>query len=339
MTTRFPLALFLVLALAARGQAAPSRAPAPTVIVVEVDRSKLNYVAFLTKLPQATAEPGGFEITAQAPKEWFLLGLEVGDVIRAENGRPVEDRLIVGDGLLLLDVIRKGKLVMLRITVYSKPTDTHVLKPQAMDSLVDLTNQPGERSAPVQRNGVPSGVRVIDTILTLYLDVTIGDVIRTIDGNPIHADAELSTALQNLRVGKTDIVLERQGRPVTLTIDRKARLDLSKIRRVNATSFEVPRSIVDAIDAEPMLLTRNIKLLQATSNGQLHGWRLFEVPADSLCAAVGLQKDDIVLDVDGMTIDTDEQAFRASGAFGTATSLTVHIVRKGKPVAINYTIR
>lgn len=59
---------------------------------------------------------------------------------------------------------------------------------------------------------------------------------------------------------------------------------------------------------------------------------------DSLCAAIGLRDDDIVIDVDGLSIDTLEDAMRAHTGLANAASITVHIERSGKRNAMTYSI-
>jgi S1-C subfamily serine protease len=185
----------------------------------------------------------------------------------------------------------------------------------------------------------PSGVRVTNSLLALYIDCDVGDLIRSIDGQPIRTDAELVAALRALRVGITEIALERLGRAVTLTIVRKAPLDLTVIKKLTPTRFEVTRAFADAIKGNTDLLARKLKATPHIKNGIRHGFTVFDIKPDAPAAALGLVDGDIVLDVDGNRIDSYSDVRQATEQLEHVASLVVHIERKGKPVTLTYVIR
>jgi S1-C subfamily serine protease len=187
--------------------------------------------------------------------------------------------------------------------------------------------------------GVPSGVRVVDPLVGIYTDLEVGDIIRTIDGQPIYTDAQLTTAIETLRIGITDVVVERGGRTVTLTWNRKAPLDLTQIKKLAATRFEVTRAFADAIFADTDILQRKATVSANVKNGKPSGFAIYDIQPDAPAARLGFVDGDIVLDVDGHRIDTIDQVIDARADLEHATSLAVHIERKGKPVTLTYQIR
>jgi S1-C subfamily serine protease len=184
----------------------------------------------------------------------------------------------------------------------------------------------------------PSGVRVTDTLLSLYLEVEIGDIIRTIEHQPIHTDAQLTAAVQNLKIGNSDIILERGGRHHTLTIIRKPPLDLTQIKKLSATKYEVPKKFADAIFADTDLLVRKLSTSPHVKNGGQHGFTVYDIGPEAPMAKLGLLDGDVVLDVDGHRIDSFENVIDATRELEHATTLVVHLLRKGKPLTLTYVV-
>ncbi len=337
---RRTLPLVLLAALAG----APELSAAPTVqtpvIVVELEHTTLGHHIFFSKLTQATVEPGGIEVNASSPPEWLTIGFKPGDLVITENGSPIGERLMFSDGIHLFDVIRNKKAMILKVIVHPAPRRSKTVDESNFDKLVDVVSTPNDvRSTPVNNAAGPSGVRVIDTILSLYLECEVGDIVRSIDGLAIHSDAELSAAVKGLKVGPSDIALERLGRPITLTLIRKAPLDLTGVKRLSATKFEITRAFADAVAADRDVLVRKIETSPYVKNGKAHGFNVYNINKDSPAAALGILDGDIVVDFDGHSIDNFSDVIDTAQELVGVVSLTVHVERKGKPLMLTYTVR
>jgi hypothetical protein len=317
---------------------ATSAFAAPKVVEVEVQHDQFHYLAFLNTPPQATDEPGGWKIPDKLSKEWAAIGLHPGDIVRYVNGSPAGDRMIIGEGVTVLELERGGQRVFLRVTVHGKANRTVTLTQHAFERIVEQTHT-GQLATPVQQNGAPSGVRIIDMLLSIHVELAQGDIVRTIDGTPIVSEAQLENALNNLKIGTTSIVFEREGREVHLDVVREAAIDVSRIRKLGAAHFEVPGTIVAAIDADSDLLTSTAKLVPNATGGTVHGIKVVALDPGALLGALGLQAGDVVLDVDGHSLDTMELAFSAEIDLRQASTITVHLQRRGKPLSIVYDIR
>ena len=87
----------------------PKAIPGPEVVHVELEDKQLGHWSLASGLQQATVEPGGLEVVASST-DWFPLGFKAGDVIMAENGIPVGERMFyVSDGMHVFDVLRNNK--------------------------------------------------------------------------------------------------------------------------------------------------------------------------------------------------------------------------------------
>jgi S1-C subfamily serine protease len=317
-------------------------APAPTVTTIDVDLIGINRWSLWHNLQQTDVEPGGLMVPADPDHKWDKLGLKPGDVIRTENGSPSSDRLFLIEGELLLEVDRGGKQILLRLLLHGATRHQQKLTDDEFADVVERTKRSAQGeplAVPLRAAGKPSGVRIVDDMLFIRLQLHVGDIVRTIDGRPIHSNAEFVAALQGLRVGITEVEVDRLGRRVTLAIVRGAELDLSRIVRRSDTAVELPVAVRDGLKDDFMMFTRKARLVPASANGKIHGVKLFDIAPGSLYDALGLRNDDTVLDVDGRSIDSFDDAIATHTALETATTITVHVVRRGKPLAIVYTVR
>ena len=311
-------------------------AAAPTqVITVEVDRDTIGYGHMVDELPTADTEPGGLLVPADAGPHWLAVGLKPGDLIRFHDGTPATDRLMLGDGLTMLELVRNGKPVLLRLTIHGPAVETATVKESDYHEILKRLARPDQHATPIKdANGAPSGVRVVDLLLHFDLELAQGDIVRTVDGKPVVTEAEFVAALQNLRVGQTDIELERFGRHVTIQLTRVAPIDLTTITKVSTTKYEVPRSLADTIGEDPQLIA---KQLDVTTEAR--GARLTNIAPGSLCAVLGLANEDIVVDVSGIPIVSYLDALHAVRKLASEDKITVNLLRKNKKLAITYTIR
>lgn len=313
--------------------------PKPQMIHVELEHKQLGTRLASSSLKQATIEPGGLEIVASSPPEWFALGFKAGDVIIAENGSPVGERMYVGDGIHVFDVRRAGKPLIIRVVIHPAQRRSRTLDEDRYDKLVEHAKDTSDvRVVPLKNATGPSGVRIVDTLIGLYMDTEVGDIIRMFDGVPIYSDAQLTAALENLRIGNTDLVLERGGRTITLTLVRKAPLDLTQIKRLTPTRYEVTRVFADAIQADNDILARKATVTPRIKNNRPQGFTIYDIKPDAPAAKLGFVDGDIILDVDGHAIDTVEQVIDARTELENASTVSVHIERKGKPVTLTYLV-
>jgi S1-C subfamily serine protease len=310
-------------------------APGTTVVNLEADLDGLDRWSAWRQLPQAEDEPGG--IAVDTDPKWAKLGLKAGDVIRTENGQPVSSELMLTEGVLLLEIERAHRPMILRVVLHGDPA--HQVKLTA-DEFTDLVAHTNKRplSRTVIANGRPSGVRIIDDMLHIRARLFVGDIVRTIAGTPIVSDSQFTAAMQALRIGTTDIELDRDGRRVTVTVEREASVELASIRKRNDSAFDVPASVRDALKEDFMMFTRRVRVIPSVTNGKVHGVKLLEIEPGSLYDALGLRDDDTIVDVDGHSVDNFSDAIRTHTALEKADKITVHLVRRGKPFAIVYSV-
>jgi len=332
-----PLALAIGLSIAP-ASAAPRPRNAP-MVSIELEHSSVSHRLDGTKLPQAVTAPGGLQVTATAPADLLVLGFRAGDIIVAHNGSPVGDSFDVGDGINLYDVIRNRRQLVVRVFVQPASRRSRTIEARYFTRLLDIVSSTDLRSSPVHDATGITGVRVIDTRLALYLECEVGDLIRTIDARPIRSDADLTAGIRNLRIGATDVVLDRFGTEITLTLVRKAPLDVKGIKQLTAKRFEVSQAFADAVIADHDVLARDLEVTPYVVDGRQHGFTVFNIKPDAPGAHLGLRDGDVVLDIDNHSIDTLGDQIDAASDLEHATGLTLHLLRGGKRVSLDYVIK
>ena len=101
----------------------------------------------------------------------------------------------------------------------------------------------------------------------------------------------------------------------------------------------VERSVVDQALANPTQFARSVRVRPYKKNGEVVGFRLRRIKAGSPIELLGAQKGDIIHSVNGVELNSVDQALAAYQSMRSDDKLTFSITRKGKPVDLNINIR
>ena len=315
--------------------AAPVTGRPIKAVNLEIDH---EHVIILAGTP-ATEEPGGMRVPDDAGDEWREIGLLPGDTVRDLNGSALSEQLVIGSGVSVLEIQRGGKPLLLRLVIHDPSPAEVTLSDAQWKDMLDSISGRTPLATPMMHDGRPSGVRVVDMLLALNLRLDTGDIVRAVAGVPIRNADGLLNALHDLPVGDTPIEIDRGGRRITVTVTREAPIDFTGIHATGKNHYEVPRMIAEEIEKDARLVVRGLDSTPFVDAGKVRGTKLFAIDPASLAAALGLHNDDIVLDVEGKPLDTFEHIYSAVYDLRDATSLTVHLERHGKPLALTYEIQ
>ncbi len=123
-----------------------------------------------------------------------------------------------------------------------------------------------------------------------------------------------------------------------MTVERDAPIDPKTIKRISPTRFDIPKATATTIEEDIHLIHRNMEYAPVVHAGAVRGLRLFNVESDSLCAALGLQNEDVLLDIEGRTVGSLDLYDAMRLLVGTP-QFTIHVERKHKRIAITYVVR
>jgi general secretion pathway protein C len=112
-----------------------------------------------------------------------------------------------------------------------------------------------------------------------------------------------------------------------------------KIQKVSETEFNVDRSVIDNVLENQATLMRSARIVPEQKDGKTVGIRLFGIRQDTLLGTLGMQNGDRLEKINGYDMASPEKALEAYARLRTATSLTVQVTRRGKPLTIEYSIK
>ncbi len=112
-----------------------------------------------------------------------------------------------------------------------------------------------------------------------------------------------------------------------------------KIQKVSETEFNVDRSVIDNVLENQATLMRSARIVPEQKDGKTVGIRLFGIRSDTLLGTLGMQNGDRLEKINGFDMASPEKALEAYARLRTATSLTVQVTRRGKPLTIEYQIK
>lgn len=209
----------------------------------------------------------------------------------------------------------------------------------------------------------PRGLRVTDAALAPALGVTGTDVITSIGGRLVRRPFDVQDAARSARTQRVTTVfveLERAGAPLVLRWRIEGSLrdawlalrspgaavggapvapsDVSGIVRRDATHVEVPRSLLDQLIADPMVIARSARLVPSFRAGQPIGYKVFGIRPGSPLAALGLVNGDQVLAVNGEPLTDPDQVLAVITRARAAGLVRVALERNAQPQVIEITL-
>jgi general secretion pathway protein C len=122
------------------------------------------------------------------------------------------------------------------------------------------------------------------------------------------------------------------------TDELTAKLDQG-IRKMSEDSYEVDRSLVNELLANPMSVARGARIVPSVKDGQPNGFKLYAIRPNSVYAKLGLRNGDTISSVNGFDLSSPDKALEVYTKVREASNLSVSVVRRGKPTTLNYNIR
>ena len=120
--------------------------------------------------------------------------------------------------------------------------------------------------------------------------------------------------------------------------DLQAAVD-SGIKKIDDNTYEIDKSLVDKVLANPMGVAKGARVVPAVVNGKPNGFKLYAIRPSSVYAKLGLTNGDTLSAINGMELTTADKALEVYTKLREATQLEVEIQRRGKPMTLKYSIR
>jgi general secretion pathway protein C len=207
-------------------------------------------------------------------------------------------------------------LVLLATMVSTKPIDSYA-------TIVNTENQ--KQGAYSIGDKVPGASGVVKEIHYKYIDFeNNGRVERLVLAGataPVVAAAPEQPA--------------NTGEPVD---DLQASID-NGIKKIDENTFEIDKSLVDKVLANPMAVAKGARVVPAVKNGQPDGFKLYAIRPSSVYAKLGLTNGDTLQSINGFELTSADKALEVYTKLREATQLEVNVTRRGKPMTLKYSIR
>ncbi|MFI5297427.1 MAG: type II secretion system protein GspC [Polyangiales bacterium] len=114
---------------------------------------------------------------------------------------------------------------------------------------------------------------------------------------------------------------------------------LKGIQKIDDTNFNIDRNVVDKIIENQAELMKTARIVPEQENGKVTGIRLLNIRPDTLLGVLGLQAGDMLKSINGFDMTSPEKALEAYAKLRTAPSISVGVVRGGKPINIDFNIK
>ncbi len=111
------------------------------------------------------------------------------------------------------------------------------------------------------------------------------------------------------------------------------------IKKVDDTHVQVSRELVDAVLANPMALSKGMRVVPAVKDGKPNGFKLYAIRPSSVWSKLGFANGDAMRRINGMELTSADKALEVYTQLRDATKLSVEIERRGKTLTLEITIK
>jgi hypothetical protein len=113
---------------------------------------------------------------------------------------------------------------------------------------------------------------------------------------------------------------------------------VDSIKKIDDTTYEIPRSTIDALAADPMKIAKGARVVPAMKSGKPEGFKLYAIRPSSIWNKLGLSNGDTIRAINGLELTTVDKMLEVYKALGGAKEYRVDVTRRGKPVLLTYKI-
>jgi general secretion pathway protein C len=113
----------------------------------------------------------------------------------------------------------------------------------------------------------------------------------------------------------------------------------SSIKSSGETKFSVSRGFVDKVLQNQAEIMRSARIVPHEENGQVVGVKLYGIRRNSLLGKLGLQNGDLLRTINGFAMSSPDTALEAYSKLRSSNNLSVAVVRRGRPMNVEYDIQ
>ncbi|MGE0545613.1 MAG: hypothetical protein AB7R00_01060 [Kofleriaceae bacterium] len=114
---------------------------------------------------------------------------------------------------------------------------------------------------------------------------------------------------------------------------------LDGIKKINATTFEVPRSLVTTVTDNPAVHAKGARMVPLINGGKTKGLKVYAIQSDSIYEALGLSNGDVLLSVNGLSLSQADKALEIYKQLREAATVKLTLQRGGKSMTLEYRVK
>ncbi len=214
----------------------------------------------------------------------------------------------------------------------------------------NLTPQPASAPAPVVSESLP--IKLLGTsLLTLAKPFVI---IQDANSNQAlyRLGDEIPGAGKLVEIRKDSAVIDHQGRRVMIEMPHEpigvpattGRRTIEHptgqgVRQVGANQYVVQRTTVDQSLQNMAQLFTEIRAIPNIQNGTSNGFALSEIQPGSIFQQIGLRDGDVLTSVEGQSVSDPAKAMQLLNGLSNRQSISLSVLRDGRPLSFEYAIR
>ncbi len=111
------------------------------------------------------------------------------------------------------------------------------------------------------------------------------------------------------------------------------------VKKLDDKSYEIEKQEIDNVLSNLNQIAKQARIVPSFQDGKSNGFKLFSIRPNSLYSKIGIQNGDIVQKINGYEINSPDKALEIYSKLKDAESISVDLVRRGKPQTMKYSIR
>lgn len=116
--------------------------------------------------------------------------------------------------------------------------------------------------------------------------------------------------------------------------------ELAKGIKKEGRNVVIPKELAERIKADNTIVSTSIAVKgNIDKDGKFNGYKIVSVDKGSIMDKIGIQPNDIIQEVNGYRLTSQEEAQRAYNELKNSTSFEVKVMRKNRPTTLYYQIR
>ena len=110
------------------------------------------------------------------------------------------------------------------------------------------------------------------------------------------------------------------------------------VTKVSDTEYKVAREERDRIFSNLSEVATKARIVPSFKNGKPNGFKLFSIKPNSIFQKIGMQNGDVLQKVNGYEINSPEKALELYQKLKDSGTISVDLMRRGKPRAMSVEI-